>query len=111
MMMPHRPTYEELLSLEERLGHVNRGATQDVIEMNTLPYKYKKMKKDGDDNDHQEKCTICLSEFEIEEDVRRLPCMHLFHIPCVDQWLTTNKKCPICRVDIEAGSKGHVARE
>lgn len=27
-------------------------------------------KKDGDDNDHQEKCTICLSEFEIEEDVR-----------------------------------------
>lgn len=111
MMMPHRPTYEELLSLEERLGHVNRGATQDVIEMNTLPYKYKKTKKDGDDNDHQEKCTICLSEFEIEEDVRRLPCMHLFHIPCVDQWLTTNKKCPICRVDIEAGSKGHVARE
>lgn len=34
---------QELLSLEERLGHVNRGATQDVIEMNTLPYKYKKV--------------------------------------------------------------------
>lgn len=110
MMMPHRPTYEELLSLEERLGNVNRGATQDIIEMNTLPYKYKKMKKDGDD-DQQEKCTICLSEFEMEEDVRRLPCMHLFHIQCVDQWLTTNKKCPICRVDIEAGSKGHVAQD
>ena len=27
------------------------------------------MKKDGDD-DQQEKCTICLSEFEMEEDVR-----------------------------------------
>lgn len=35
---------QELLSLEERLGHVNRGATQDVIEMNTLPYKYKKVR-------------------------------------------------------------------
>ncbi|XP_062585308.1 E3 ubiquitin-protein ligase Arkadia-like [Saccostrea cucullata] len=111
MMMPHRPTYEELLSLEERLGNVNRGATQDIIEMNTLPYKYKKMKKDGDDDQQEEKCTICLSEFEMEEDVRRLPCMHLFHIQCVDQWLTTNKKCPICRVDIEAGSKGHIAHE
>lgn len=33
---------------------------------------------------------------------RRLPCMHLFHQVCVDQWLITNKKCPICRVDIEA---------
>lgn len=32
---------------------------------------------------------------------RRLPCMHLFHQVCVDQWLATSKKCPICRVDIE----------
>lgn len=51
------------------------------------------------------------SDFLFSLFPRRLPCMHLFHIPCVDQWLTTNKKCPICRVDIEAGSKGHVARE
>ena len=38
---------QELLSLEERLGNVNRGATQDIIEMNTLPYKYKKVSKGG----------------------------------------------------------------
>ena len=44
----------------------------------------------------------CILEFEEEEDVRRLPCMHLFHVPCVDQWLGLNKRCPICRVDIEA---------
>ena len=42
------------------------------------------------------------AEFEEEEDVRRLPCMHLFHVTCVDQWLGLNKRCPICRVDIEA---------
>lgn len=60
---------------------------------------------ENDDNNHQEKCTICLSEFEEEEDVRRLPCMHLFHVDCVDQWLSTNKRCPICRVDIEAATK------
>lgn len=111
MFNPHRPpTYEELLHLEERLGNVNRGASQEVIEQNTLPHKYKKVKRINDDDDenednHMEKCTICLSEFEDGEDVRRLPCMHLFHIVCVDQWLGMNKKCPICRVDIEAGSK------
>lgn len=27
--------------------------------------------------------------------------MHLFHIECIDQWLSSNKRCPICRVDIE----------
>jgi hypothetical protein len=44
---------------------------------------------------------LIISEFVDGEDVRRLPCMHLFHVACVDQWLTLNKRCPICRVDIE----------
>uniref|UniRef100_A0A3P9M158 RING-type E3 ubiquitin transferase n=1 Tax=Oryzias latipes TaxID=8090 RepID=A0A3P9M158_ORYLA len=131
-------TYEDLLHLEERLGTVNRGASQGTIERCTYPHKYKKKvlerdidqqltpeawasigknmhptpesrklhgKQDEDqgaDEDTEEKCTICLSILEEGEDVRRLPCMHLFHQLCVDQWLLTNKKCPICRVDIEA---------
>lgn len=45
-------------------------------------------------------------EFDEDEDVRRLPCMHLFHVPCVDQWLSLNKRCPICRVDIETQHPG-----
>uniref|UniRef100_A0A8C4ZM18 RING-type E3 ubiquitin transferase n=1 Tax=Gadus morhua TaxID=8049 RepID=A0A8C4ZM18_GADMO len=104
-------TYEDLLHLEERLGTVNRGASQGTIERCTYPHKYKKRKLLGkqeeeeegaDEEDTEEKCTICLSILEEGEDVRRLPCMHLFHQLCVDQWLLTNKKCPICRVDIEA---------
>ncbi|XP_068131629.1 E3 ubiquitin-protein ligase Arkadia isoform X3 [Hyperolius riggenbachi] len=103
----------ELIHLEERLGNVNRGASQGTIERCTYPHKYKKVstdwfsqrklhgKEDGEE-DTEEKCTICLSILEEGEDVRRLPCMHLFHQVCVDQWLITNKKCPICRVDIEA---------
>ncbi|CAF99592.1 unnamed protein product [Tetraodon nigroviridis] len=114
-------TYEDLLHLEERLGTVNRGASQGTIERCTYPHKYKKVsphvsavcpqqrklhskqdEDEGADEDTEEKCTICLSILEEGEDVRRLPCMHLFHQLCVDQWLVTNKKCPICRVDIEA---------
>lgn len=86
--------------MEENLVNPNRGASQEVIEANTLPYKYTKLMKC--DENGPEKCTICLSDFEDQEDVRRLPCMHLFHIECVDQWLPNNKRCPICRVDIEA---------
>ncbi|KAM6257760.1 E3 ubiquitin-protein ligase Arkadia isoform 4-T6 [Porphyrio hochstetteri] len=114
---PFRGNFEELIHLEERLGNVNRGATQGTIERCTYPHKYKKVttdwfsqrklhcKQDGEEGteeDTEEKCTICLSILEEGEDVRRLPCMHLFHQVCVDQWLITNKKCPICRVDIEA---------
>ncbi|XP_069074969.1 E3 ubiquitin-protein ligase ARK2C isoform X1 [Pleurodeles waltl] len=104
-----RESYEELLQLEDRLGSVNRGAVQNIIERFTFPHKYKKRrpqegkheKPDGEESDTDEKCTICLSMLEDGEDVRRLPCMHLFHQVCVDQWLATSKKCPICRVDIE----------
>lgn len=90
---------EDIVRFEENLLSLNRGATQEMIEANTLPYKYTKITKSEDDE--LEKCTICLTDFVEEEDVRRLPCMHLFHIECVDQWLPTNKRCPICRVDIE----------
>ncbi|KAG4069517.1 hypothetical protein HA402_006883 [Bradysia odoriphaga] len=83
-------------------GRPPQGATQEVIERNTLPHKYKRVRRSSEiDDDEGEKCTICLSLFEIENDVRRLPCMHLFHLDCVDRWLITNKHCPICRVDIE----------
>ncbi|XP_029367152.1 E3 ubiquitin-protein ligase RNF165-like isoform X2 [Echeneis naucrates] len=103
-----RESYEELLQLEDRLGSVNRGAVQTTIERFTFPHKYKKripqdlkMCLEDEELDTDEKCTICLSMLEDGEDVRRLPCMHLFHQACVDQWLATSRKCPICRVDIE----------
>jgi len=83
---------------------VNRGASRTCIERNTFPHKFNKRPAAAEPEEEEEgdKCTICLSEFEVEEDVRRLPCMHLFHVECVDQWLGQNKRCPICRVDIEA---------
>uniref|UniRef100_A0A182K899 RING-type E3 ubiquitin transferase n=2 Tax=Pyretophorus TaxID=44537 RepID=A0A182K899_9DIPT len=79
----------------------SRGATQEMIETHTFPHKYKRLRRASETDEDSEKCTICLSQFEIDNDVRRLPCMHLFHKDCVDQWLVTNKHCPICRVDIE----------
>ncbi|XP_054719013.1 E3 ubiquitin-protein ligase arkadia-C-like [Uloborus diversus] len=97
----HARLEDYLRIVDQRRMAVNRGATQATIERNTLPHKYKKIIKCNENDDNLEKCTICLCEFEDDEDVRRLPCMHLFHIECVDQWLTTNKRCPICRVDIE----------
>lgn len=93
---------------QRRMAQLSRGASQTCIERNTLSHSYKRLARsnsslDGDSNeDNTEKCTICLCEFEEGEDVRRLPCMHLFHVSCVDQWLTTVKFCPLCRVDIEA---------
>ena len=40
-------------------------------------------------------CTICLED--IEEDMSRLPCDHVYHGNCIQPWFQKNHTCPICR--------------
>jgi E3 ubiquitin-protein ligase Arkadia len=97
----HHARFEDYLrSLHHRPPPPNRGATRATIERYTHAHKYPKREKQLDEEANVEKCTICLSEFEFSEDVRRLPCMHLFHLECVDTWLLMNHRCPNCRIDI-----------
>eukprot|EP00850_Spirogloea_muscicola_P020282 SM000211S06652 [mRNA] locus=s211:129494:138564:- [translate_table: standard] len=47
-----------------------------------------------------ETCAICLEDYEPGEKIRVLPCVHEFHVPCIDQWLTTRRPfCPVCKRD------------
>lgn len=43
---------------------------QETIEINTLPHKYKKLRRASETDEDSEKCTICLSQFELDNDVR-----------------------------------------
>ena len=78
----------------------NNHTTQDVI--STL---------DESDNDKlniytlseskEEKCSVCMSELNIDENVCELPCQHIFHNNCIQTWLQQyNYKCPICRKEV-----------
>ncbi|GJS22409.1 zinc finger, RING/FYVE/PHD-type containing protein [Tanacetum coccineum] len=43
-------------------------------------------------------CAICLSEYVDGEEIRVLPeCRHVFHVGCIDAWLSSNSSCPSCR--------------
>lgn len=58
---------------DDRVGsYFARGASQSTIERTTFPHKYRRVRKvaETDAEDAIEKCTICLSEFEFDEDVR-----------------------------------------
>lgn len=47
----------------------------------------------------QATCPICLDDFEHNETiVRELPCQHIFHPECVDEFLRSNSSlCPMCK--------------
>lgn len=55
----------------------------------------------SDDPEDLNRCTICLEEFEIGEELRLLPCSHCFHKACVDHWLLRQqRRCPLCMQDV-----------
>lgn len=45
-------------------------------------------------------CCICLEGFPPCSEATRLPCSHLFHGRCIQQWLTKCNSCPLCRSEI-----------
>lgn len=49
-----------------------------------------------------EDCAICLYPFEVGHTIKILPCnkKHIFHLKCIDKWLSHNKACPTCRKEI-----------
>ena len=43
------------------------------------------------------KCTICMENFLIGQEILTLPCFHFFHCKCISNWLVKQKLCPICK--------------
>jgi len=88
----------------------NRGMNeQQVNSLKKEKYvKPKKEEKEGVLEDGQEmeeveedKCAICLIEFQEGLDVRKLPCDHIFHPQCIDSWLEITSTCPLCKRDLK----------
>ncbi|KAJ0228671.1 RING-H2 finger protein ATL5 [Hirschfeldia incana] len=49
-----------------------------------------------------EECSVCLSEFEEEDEGRVLPeCGHVFHVECIDTWFRSRSSCPLCRAPVQ----------
>lgn len=94
---PDEMTYEELRALEETMGSVNKGLDEHSI--CALPVTYYSAVRGGTLDEEQ--CTVCRCEFEKQHSVKVLPCGHVFHPGCIDEWLRISKKCPICSREVK----------
>lgn len=52
-------------------------------------------------NKISDKCSICISDMELDEELISLSCGHIYHSPCISEWVKFKSKCPICRGNIK----------
>ncbi|KAG2282224.1 hypothetical protein Bca52824_053444 [Brassica carinata] len=116
------PCLISVLGFRENFSQT-RGATAEAI--NALPvYKFKlKSRNDLEFSEEGEggfllqgsekkrlisgedaSCCICLARYGDDEEVRELPCLHVFHVDCVDKWLKINATCPLCKNEVGESS-------
>ena len=85
----------------------NEGGKKTEIEPEPVWYKEKLLESDipitvlSDDSKIKERCSICLNEFQKNDQVYFLPCFHCFHVNCLRKWVKTQKNCPMCKFEFE----------
>ncbi|XP_030486277.1 E3 ubiquitin-protein ligase MBR2 isoform X1 [Cannabis sativa] len=88
-------SYEELLALEERIGDVSTGLSEEIVLKLMKQRKYEPIPVEAGPD--PEPCCICQEEYADGDDVGALDCGHDFHTDCVKQWLMQKNLCPICK--------------
>ncbi|CAD5181043.1 unnamed protein product [Musa acuminata subsp. malaccensis] len=93
-------SYEELLALEEKMGTVSTALTEEQMTkcLKRITYACASLVPGITSHDNDDaKCSICQEDYIDGEEVARLPCEHLYHVACIDQWLRQKNWCPICK--------------
>ncbi|KAK7823571.1 hypothetical protein U0070_004685, partial [Myodes glareolus] len=50
----------------------------------------------GVDSELGKVCSVGISDYVAGNKLQQLPCLHEFHIHCIDRWLSENCTCPVC---------------
>jgi E3 ubiquitin-protein ligase SDIR1 len=96
--------YEMLLRLDDESRSRLTGMPQSEIER--LPsylvpaFKTPEGGEDDEVTKKKHQCPICLEQKAPGDTVRTLPCLHTFHVNCVDRWLRIKPECPVCKYQI-----------
>jgi hypothetical protein len=49
----------------------------------------------------KEMCSVCLSNFNTNENLIQLDCKHFSHTECLNEWVKYKTECPVCRSNIK----------
>ncbi|MCO5548653.1 hypothetical protein L7F22_002112 [Adiantum nelumboides] len=93
-------SYEELLALEERIGNVNTGLSEENICKCLKTSKHSSYDMPvlvAVPQESEIKCSICQEDYMAGDELGQLNCSHTYHTGCIKQWLGLKNQCPICK--------------
>jgi len=93
--------YAEEEAFELDAGLAQFAMTAEAIEDRLLVTLFEASSSCSDgDNNGVYGCMVCLRKFHGGEELRSLPCGHVFHRNCMDKWVLDyeNMACPLCRL-------------
>lgn len=74
----------------------SKGVDSKVV--SSLPVHAYSLREGKQGRIEEMECVICLSEFEEKDWIKEIPyCGHVFHVECIDTWLSSHVTCPLCR--------------
>ncbi|KAL7233953.1 hypothetical protein ACSBR1_017540 [Camellia fascicularis] len=88
-------SYEELLALEDQIGNVSTGLSEEAILAAVRRHCYLSMKLGPPVE--EEPCCICQEDYVDGKELGKLNCGHEFHFNCIKQWLVQKNNCPFCK--------------
>jgi len=91
--------YEYIYEEEERTS------TQHVYQLKKYCYSCNQKDISNYINNYQiiddsGECSICYSNYTVDEKVTKLRCNHIYHNGCVEEWFKTSGTCPLCRSNV-----------
>lgn len=79
----------------------------DIQKLKVLKYNELKKNEKYTKSSMGNTCNICLEDYQDEDEVRILKCDHVYHPKCIDKWLESSNKCPVCKDDISSNPLYH----
>ncbi|CAN8236774.1 unnamed protein product [Cochlearia groenlandica] len=96
-------SYEELLSLGDEMGTVSTALSEESLSRSLKKSIYEEKDETGvvSLNKDDTKCSICQEEYGYGDEVGTMPCQHMYHVRCVQQWLRMKNWCPVCKTSVK----------
>ena len=60
-------------------------------------------------DENNRECCICFEQHSLKDRAVRLPCAHIYHPPCIVDWLKRSCTCPVCRYELPTDDPAYEA--